>query len=478
MERINRMPKERLVLFYYLFYAIAAIFSIVYFNGTAHEADSITHYLYAKFAFEKPELFLNHWAKPVFVLLAAPFAQLGFIGMKIFNAIFAFFNFMLIYRIARRLKYRNPHLAISFLIFCPLYFVVIFSGLTEILFATFILLGIYLVLKNKLAYAGLIISFLPFVRSEGLIFLGLFAVYFILSNKWKFVFYLSIGHIVYAIAGVFAFNDALWVFTDIPYANLNSPYGHGNLLHFVVQLQYVIGIPLYILFWVGIIENIRKIIKKAFRRRHRYVDIILIFFGFLCFFLAHIIFWYFGIFNSMGLKRVLVGIAPLIILICLQGFNYITENLLCNKGKLRRIVRYGLIMYIFIFPFTSNPAAIDWEEDMWLSVSQSTVKKIAKYVNTRYDEIPRLVYNDYFISEALDVEHFNPKRRIDLSKYYLHELKPGDLIIWDNWHSVVDRGTERELLDTNPRFKLIKEFTDWDGDRKVQYALYEVQRNR
>ena len=220
MEPMKRMPRKRLVLFYYLFFAFAAIFSIIYFDGTAHEADSITHYLYAKFAFDHPQLFLNHWAKPVFVLLASPFAQLGFVGMKIFNSILAFLNFMLIYRVALRLKYRNPHLSIFFLIFCPLYFVVIFSGMTEILFATFVLSGIYLVLRNKLAYAAILISFLPFVRSEGLIFLGLFAVYFILSKNWKYIFYLVVGHVIYAIAGVFVFNNALWVFTDIPYASI------------------------------------------------------------------------------------------------------------------------------------------------------------------------------------------------------------------------------------------------------------------
>ena len=476
MERIKRMPQERLVLFYFLFFAFAAIFSIIYFNGTAHEADSITHYLYAKFAFDNPRLYFNHWAKPVFVLLASPFAQLGFVGMKIFNSILAMFNFLLVYRIANRLKYRNPHLSIFFLIFCPLYFVVIFSGLTEILFASFILFGIYLILKEKPAPAAIVISFLPFVRSEGLFFIALFAIYFILSKQWKFIFYLAVGHAVYAIAGVFVFNNALWVVTDIPYAHLGSPYGKGKLFHFAEQLQYVIGIPLYILFWVGILENIRKIIRKSFRKRHRYVDIVLVFFGFATFFIAHTLFWYFGIFNSMGLKRVMVGVAPLAILICLQGFNYITENLLCNKGKLRKVIRYGFILYIFIFPFTSNPAAINWKKDMWHSVSQDLVQeKIAKYIQARYTEIPRLVYNDYFISEALSVEHFNPNKRIDLSKDYLNELKEGDLIIWDSWHSVVDRNTNKEDLDSNPQFKLIKEFTEWDKNRQVIYALYEVQ---
>lgn len=476
METIKRKLRRDTVIFLYLFFVAAAVFCIIYFDGTFYEADSVTHYLYAKYAFDRPELFLNHWAKPVFVLLAAPFAQLGFVGMKIFNALLALLNLILIHGIARRLKFGNPHLAPFFLIFSTLYFVLVFSGMTEILFATFVSAGIFLVLKNKPAAAAILISFLPFVRSEGLFFVALFALYFILERKWKYILYLGVGHVVYGIVGIFAFGNFLWVFTEIPYASLDSPYGSGNLVHFAKQLQYVIGIPLYFLFWVGMIGYIVKFVKNSFHQEHRNVDVILVFMGFLTFITAHTLFWYFGLFNSMGLIRVLVGVAPLIVLICLEGFNLITEELLRDRRIARITVHYAFVLYIFVFPFTSNSAAIEWDKDMRLSVSQNLVEKeVVPFVESRYTVMPRLIYNDYYISEALVVEHFNPEKRVDLSKDHFHVIQSGDLIIWDSWHSVIDRGTVQSDLAADPRFTPIKEFVVWHKNREVKYALYEVK---
>lgn len=474
MKKLKGLTSKRMELFYYLFFIFGAVVSIIYFNGTAHEADSITHYLFAKHAFDSPKLFLNHWAKPLFVLLASPFAQVGFVGMKIFNCLLALLNFYLIFQISKYLIYRNPHLSILFLLFFPLYFVVLFSGLTEILFSSFILLGIYYILKNNLILSAIVVSFMPFVRSEGLIFLALFGIYFALCKNWKAFFCLLIGHGIYALAGVFAFNNALWVFTHIPYANLDSPYGEGKLFHFVEQFIYVTGIPLYILFWLGIIDNIRRLVMKSYHKETKNLEVIIILGGFCCFFIAHSLFWYLGIFNSMGLKRVLVGVAPLAVLIALQGFNYITEILLCNKGLIKTIIRNGLIAYVIIFPFTSNPAAIEWEKDMNLSVSQNTALQVGDYIETQFKELPRLVYNDYYLSEAMNVTHFDINKRLDLTNEHIDEIHTGDIIVWDNWHSVVDRNVHKEDLDNNSRFELLQEFEAMDGSRKVLYAVYKV----
>ena len=69
------------------------------------------------------------------------------------------------------------------LIFTPTYYVLTFSGLTEPLFALILIIGTYLCAKEKHASASILISFLPFVRSEGLIILGVFGFYFIIVLK-------------------------------------------------------------------------------------------------------------------------------------------------------------------------------------------------------------------------------------------------------------------------------------------------------
>lgn len=476
MEKINRLPQKRLVAFYYLFFIFAAAFVIYFFNGTANDVDSITHYLYAKFAFQHPELYFNHWAKPIFVLLSSPFAQTGFIGMKIFNSLLALFSFYFLYHVCIRLNYPNPHLSILFLLFCPLYFVVIFSAHTEILFAAILLLALNLTMSNREVYAAVLISFLPFVQLEGFIILLLFGIYFPLQKKWIATACLLVGHIVYALAGIFVYNDALWVFSHISTSNVPSVDLDGKFMHYVVQLQYVLGIPLYVLFWVGLLDNVRRIINGSYKINTKNVEFILIFCAFIVFFLVHALVWYLGIFNTMGLKRIFIAVSPLVIIICLQGFNYIAEYLLFNKGLLRVLVRNGMIAYILIFPFTSNPAAINWEKDLSLSPSQMIAQKVGIFINNQYEEEkPRLIYNDNYISEILDVDHFENNERMELTKEHFQFMNSGDILIWDNLHSTSIGKIEKSSLDNNPRLRMLKEFKQIDVKSKIHYVVYEVK---
>ncbi|MFT6384975.1 MAG: hypothetical protein ACJAQR_001813, partial [Bacteroidia bacterium] len=56
---------------------------LVYFvPNTFDNGDSIKHYIEAHQAWHTPHYFLDMWSKPIFILLASPFASLGWWGMK------------------------------------------------------------------------------------------------------------------------------------------------------------------------------------------------------------------------------------------------------------------------------------------------------------------------------------------------------------------------------------------------------------
>jgi Gpi18-like mannosyltransferase len=326
--------KKNLIIPVLIVYSFLAALTIIYFDGTGDSGDSYVHYQFAKFAPLHPKLYFNLWAKPVFVLLASPFALLGFISMKIFNTFVSLLNILFTYKIIKELKIKNALAGAVILICSPLCFVLTFSGFTEPLFALFICASIYLTLKKQFIPASIIISILPFVRSDGLIILSVFAFYFILKKEWKIFPLLLIGHVVYSISGFFIYHDLLWVFNEIPYARLSSNYGSGKLSHFVVQLLYVVGISIYILFLIGIISIIGDFLRRILSIEFQ----LLIFLGFLSFFIAHTLFWYFGIFNSMGLKGVLICVAPLISIISRKGFNFHTEEFFIIKMELTKDV--------------------------------------------------------------------------------------------------------------------------------------------
>lgn len=461
--------KNKTVFVVLFLYAVLATLTIIFFDGIGHSGDSIHHYLYAKFAPNHPELYFNHWAKPLHVLLASPFAQFGLVGMKVFNVLVSLLTIFFTYKIAQAVNLKNAIVVTVLLIFSPLYFVLTFTGLTEPLFALFVSIGIYAVLKNKYIIACLVISFLPFIRSEGLIIIGVFGFFLLLKKEWKIIPLLLFGHLAYSLAGFVVYNDLMWVFNKIPYAKLGSTYGSGKLFHYVEQLLYVIGIPIYILFWIGFISLTVKSIKKTIALELK----VLVLLGFLAFFIAHSLFWYLGIFNSMGLKRVFLGIVPILAIIALMGYNFITEELLKNKKKVKVIFQWTLVLYVVVFPFTSNPAAINWERDLSISTSQKSAHEIADYIAQDVGLTHRFVFSNPYLSEALQIDHFDSSKRMELMKTSMSNIKSGDIIIWENWFAVVEYGVTKEHLDSNTNLINIHNVIAEDEGRKIHYSIYK-----
>ena len=199
---------------------------------------------------------------------------------------------------------------------------------------------------------------------------------------------------------------------------------------------------------------------------------VLVFLSFLSFFVAHTLFWYLGIFNSMGLKRVLIGIMPLIAIISLLGFNFITEEIFKNKRILRLIIQALLIVYIVIFPFTKNPAAINWEKDFMLSKDQQTAIQVSDYITQNIGIDHRFVYAHPYLSEVLNIDHFDNNKRLELTQNFLNHIKSGDVIIWENWFCVVEHGVKKEQLDKISELKNIYNLSYENKERDIFYSVY------
>ena len=456
--------------FIIVFFALIYITTILVFDGTGDAGDGLLHYLYARYAPLHPALFFDHWAKPIYVLLASPFAQFGIVGIKIFNMLATLFTLWFSYKSAEKMQFKNAWFVPLLLGFAPLYYSITFSGLTEPLFALFIALSLYFFVSKKYLIACIILSFLPLVRSEGLIMVSVFAFYLLYNKQFKFIPYLLFGSLIYSLAGYAYHHDLLWVFSKIPYAKLSSTYGHGELFHFVKQLIYVLGIPFYLLFCWGLLTMIYQCLMKKIE----FNQFILLVLGFGAFFLAHSLFWYLGIFNSMGLNRVLICVLPLAALIALYGFN--TLNQLTNtKLKIGRIIQFVIVLYLIIFPFTSNPAAIDWNKEMKLSNEQKLIQKISTTIKKRPENVYPILCNHPYLSETLQMDHFDTNKRMNLNVRNFNHLKKGSLILWENWFSIVEQGVTKEQLTDNKNLEKLNEWSTWNDDRKVEYVLFRMK---
>lgn len=460
---------KNLIYYFLVFYAVICTLTIIFFDGTGDSGDSITHYLFARYAPSHPALYFDHWAKPVFVLLASPFAQFGFTGIKIFNVLVALATIFFTYKTAEQLKVKNAFLAAVILAFSPLYYILTFSGLTEPLFALFVILGFFFCTKQKYITASIIISFLPYVRSEGLIIIGVFVLYFLYKSAWKVIPYLLSGSIIYGVAGFFVHSDFLWVFTKIPYTKLSSVYGHGRFFHFVEELINVTGVPVYLLFWAGFVSSFILLFKKRILPEQH----ILLFLGFSSFFVAHSLFWYLGIFNSMGLKRVLIGIMPLIALLALHGFNFVTENRTWLKTLYKKALQGFLLIYILVFPFTPNPSAIQWEKDLMLNADQKLAIQTAEFIRKEKKISGPLLYNHRYFSVPLGIDYFDPKFCKQISQETIAEMKTGDLLIWDNLYTEFESGISRNGLDSITQLNAIGIYKTNKPGREILFSIYK-----
>ena len=437
-------------------------------NGTCDEGDSVMHYQYARWAPFHSKLFFDHWAKPLYVLIASPAAQFGFHGMKLFNILVSACAIFFTLSAAQRLNIKRFSLASLFMIMSPALIVHSLSGLTEPLFALVLIISVWLYLKDKIFWSIIIISFLPFVRSEGLMMCGVFTVLLIFEKKWKMLPLILFGHFVYGVAGYPIYHNLLWTFTQIPYASMHSAYGHGEWDHFFINTLCITGVPLYILLGIGMLTGLRKLLNRNLFFENRR-ELLLVYGCFCTYFFGHVIFWKFGIFNSFGMLRVLVGILPLMAIIELRGFNSLINWM--PSPFSRKLALIGIIIYVIIFPFSPNPYSWNYKQNFFLNTSQELLVEMRNYIQISYPDYKKCnyYYDANYTSVVMGVDFFDPK--VSRRTYETWESPPSkSFLIWDDWYSVVDIGTKLETVMNDSRFELVKEFSKkdpWNTERKI-----------
>lgn len=455
-------------------YSILGVLSIIFYwvafsqNGLGKSGDSVQHFIMSRHSWNYSQYFFDHWGKPFFTLISSPFSQFGFTGIKFFNVTLALLSTFVTYKSASKLKIEHSYLVIITTLLSTYFLFKMFSGLTEYLSAFMLISSVYLVLNKRQDVAALIVSFLPFVRSEGLVIILVFLFYFMVKANFRSALFLSVGHIVYSVVGYFWYGDILWVFTKIPYATLSTIYGEGTWSHYFHRYMYIAGIPIYILIIAGILQFVFRLFKARFNLKVLFSEHTLLIYGvFAAFFMAHVIFWALSIFNSMGLVRVFITVTPLTGIIALEGLNFFTG--LIKKEMVRRSVFYLYTVYMVIFPLTSNHAAPDIPEDFRL---ESKYVQLRKYLENRRGE---LAGHKVFASDP-HVYLFLDRRVEDMIgsfpvEYYKDPeiLKKGDYVIWDHWYTPVQENIELKDPRSSKRLQLINTLEE---DDSVLFAIF------
>lgn len=461
-ELLNRWPLMGVMLAVSAAYAIYVIIS---FSGTGDSGDSITHFQFARYAFKHPMNLMDSWAKPVFVLLAAPAAQFGFTGMKVFNVVLALLSALMLQRILSHFRLLLAWMAIPFLFTMPLYFIMMFSGLTEYLFAFMLILALWMVLKEHYWAAAVVISFLPFVRSEGYLILPCFALIFLMRKKFWPLSALFAGHLVYAVAGAAVFGEPLWMFTRNAYVAYSDEYGSGDCFHFFHQLPYVTGFPMSIFFGMALLLLILVSLIPRLRRGQNELDAlwILAVAPFMLYFFAHVIFWKFGLFHSMGLKRVLLAVVPLMIIPVVWMLNMFYTWISTRFKRLASLVVMLLFHAVVVFPFTDGPAAVHPERDLMPDESQMRAAQAAPLIAARaeYKAAGLLYCSHPYLKYLLDIDPFDRGTTRRLVDFALEgPAHDRFLVIYDTEYGPVEDGLALESLLARDDIELLEVLPD------------------
>ena len=414
--------------------SIPVVYFSLFVSFERESGDNILHYFFARYAFEDPMLFLDHWAKPVFTLLASPFAQFGFSGMKLFNGLVGITSALMTYLAAKEFRFRFPWLAILFVMFAPTYFTLLFSGFTEPLFGLFLVTGLYLVLKKRYIAAALLFSFLPYVRTEGVFIASVLGGYFLLIKQWRYVPFLLAGSLLYTLAGWMAGKDLLWLFTEMPYG-AKSVYGSGSIWFYSEQWILAIGVPLGISSVAGMALLLAGLFSNRFRyltegRTELYVLLPAIF---LSYFVFHTLSWGLGLFASYGMIRILVPLVPLQGLISLFALQYLLRIRIAGRNAGSALV-YMFIAYVLVFPFLSNPASLKLDRDFRQSPDLEMIHQISREIKEEYPG-SYLLFSDPYFSYAFGINHFDMNLHMNFTEIADTWIKPGSIVIWDNWSS-------------------------------------------
>ncbi|HXP51007.1 MAG TPA: hypothetical protein VN922_13700, partial [Bacteroidia bacterium] len=418
------------------------------FNGTGDSGDSIMHYLFAKNAIHHPESFLDSWAKPLFVALATPFAQFGFTGIKLFNCINTIISMMAGYLIAKRLNFNNSWLVPVLFILGPMNFALCFTGLTEPLFGTVLSLGLCLLFYDRDILGLILLSFLPFVRSEGMFLLLPIAAYMLIQKKYTSIIWLVTGQVIYALIGYLSLHDLLWFYHNNPYS-LVSRYGYGDWSHYFRHMPSIAGITSSILLAIGFILIPLLLLKRNKDTINR-MPLLLIWVLFSMYFFFHVISWMFGLFGSYGMVRIIIGVSPLIAIIATYGFNNIEMRFKEKRKRLFMVLVLGTNLVFMFVSLAENSGEIDMK--MKLSGDQIIDKQMVDYIKNKYPDYKKrgVYFHACFLSLPLDVDPTAPAPN---PMYPVGDYPPGSIYIWDNWFSVVEGGISLDSINNNKTMK-------------------------
>lgn len=443
-----------------LLFSFLGIFTTIIFNteNSFGGGDHFSHFKLAFWGWKYPDFLFNHWGKPVFTLLISPFAQFGVNGARFYNVILGISTAFVTWKLARYFRFHMAWAVVILVLFIPIYFILMFTSLTEVSFSFFLIFSIYLFFKNKHIWSALVLSFLPIVRTEGIILIPIFILAWSLKRKFVAIPFILVGFLIVSFMGKSYYSSFWWLITEMPYTgSASSIYGSGTLLHFIDHISEIISKPYAWLFIAGSLVILYKWIwKDKGKLSNNFYFLLLIVGSFVTFFAAHSFLWWQGLGNSLGLIRVIGSVTPLTALTIIALFSFLVD-------KSRKNLRIPLMALISIFIiWISFENTMVHRYGFAVSKSQLLLSKSIQFLQNEKLTKHKIFYFNPYVAYKMGLDPYdaNRSKAITHIENWIHILAIPDssIIIWDAHFGPNEGRTQLDEIHAQPYFKEIAIF--------------------
>jgi hypothetical protein len=416
------------------------------------EADSCTHYLYARFAFAEPHYFVNVWGRPVCTTLyAIPAWLAGRLGVRVMSLLLALTCGLVAMRLAQLQGYRRPVLALIFTLAQPLVFLHSFSELTELPFAAVIVLTFWAYRARQWLLMALLVGFSPLGRPEGFGFVLMAAAALVLHRRWWGLAVMVLPLIVWNHLGWVLFGRTgpwwRWLPDNWPYA-AKSLYDSGPLFHFVALLPAIVGPMLFPATLLGIwrcfaalrraatdngaAPGIRSFLAYHVVRCQALIALIP-----LSILIVHSLLYWLGKMASNGEPRYLLVVAPFWGLLSARGWEWAFDRFDWRRPVLwagaAALVPLGSHLYWKVLPLQLS--------DNWIQA-----RAIAEWYGTSgvADDYPYLLTSHPGVFYFLDLAPTGDAAR-EWHRRTIAEVPPATILVWDSTYGVFNSDANRSV---------------------------------
>jgi len=453
---------------------LAVLFGVLSFfsQGSYGGADDLHHYRLSRYAFSNPQFFFDHWGKPVFTTLSSVFSQFGYNGAKLYNVLAALLAASFAWLLAKNRGLKNDWMIIPFVIFAPVFASLIPSAMTEITGAMLLILAAYLYFKDDYKWAAVIVSFLPFARTEGALIIPLFAAMFLLRKQWKAIPWLVTGLLFYSIVGGIYYGDFLWVINKMPYSSVSADiYGSGDLLFYISGAKAIWGIPLSLLFVVGLGVHLFSLFKTKLSLKEKDIDeFVLLLLPVIVVVGFHSLAWYLGT-GALALNRFMALIIPPFVFFSLKGFNFLETKLSFDRPNL------SLVLKILVLAIVVRTAFSVYRFPVPVGQKEAVLKEALAYLVENQLDQNIIHYYDPHVFFFLGINPHDSSRVVESIPSPSNPgegMTPGSILVWDAHFSANEGRLPLERVMGSDKMELVEVFRPEYPFKVLGNNYYEV----